>query len=195
VSLPLSVPVANPDGTPIGGGSPVPLLSSLAVAVVNPDGSYVSPVGGGTPLVESGLGDAGTSPYASHADHVHPGASLVRSIDLVIDGGESAITTGIKMDVIVDRACTISAWTLLADQTGSIVIDIWRDTYANFPPTDADSLPGAGKEPTIVAGIKGQDTDLSDWAGTVLAAGDILRINVASCVSIIRATLSLRVAP
>jgi len=81
--------------------------------------------------------------------------------------------------------------TLLADQTGSIVIDIWKDTYANFPPTDGDSIT-ASAPPTITTALKSQDSTLTGWT-TTIAANSILRINVDSCTTITRATLFLNV--
>lgn len=121
----------------------------------------------------------------------------VAAINYVIDGGTTAITTGIKGDLEVPFAGTVQAWTVLAyptSATNALVIDVWKDTYANFPPTDADAMPGAGHEPTITTGaIKGQDTDASDWATVNIAAGDVLRFNVDSCTDITRATLSLKI--
>ncbi|KPJ64886.1 hypothetical protein AMK68_00185 [candidate division KD3-62 bacterium DG_56] len=115
------------------------------------------------------------------------------TINFIIDGGGEAITTGIKGDVQVDFACTIMAWSILPDQSGSIVIDIWKDSYANFPPTNADAMPGAGKEPTLSATTKAQDTDVTDWATDDIAAGDILRFNVDSVATVERVTLALKV--
>jgi len=65
---------------------------------------------------------------------------LISTIGITIDGGGSAITTGQKGYIEVPFACTISRATTLADQSGSIVIDVWKDTYANYPPVDADSI-------------------------------------------------------
>ena len=96
--------------------------------------------------------------------------------------------------MVVDFACTINSWTILADAAGAIVIDVWRDSYANFPPTDADAMPGAGKEPTIAASnANAQDTTITDWTTDDIAAGDVLRFNVDSCTTIKRATLALKV--
>ena len=114
-------------------------------------------------------------------------------IEFVIDGVGSTITTGVKGDIEIPYTCTIASWTLLADQSGSIVIDVWQDTYANFPPTNVDAMPGAGKEPTITTATKAQDLDVSDWTSVTLTQGNILRFNVDSCTSIQRVTLVLRV--
>ena len=116
----------------------------------------------------------------------------VSTINFVIDGGGSAITTGIKGDLVVDFACTVTAWTILGDQTGSIVVDIWRDSYANFPPTVADTITGAEK-PTISSATKGQDTSLNSGAGWAVSAGDVLRFNVDSIATLTRVTVALKV--
>lgn len=114
------------------------------------------------------------------------------TINVVIDGGGAEIADGIKGDLVMDFACTLTAWTLLADQSGAIVVDIWKDSYANFPPTDADAMPGSGKEPTIAAsGVKAQDTAITDWTTDDVSAGDVLRFNVDSCTTIQRVTLVL----
>jgi hypothetical protein len=115
----------------------------------------------------------------------------VASIEFVIDGGGSAITTGVKGDLQIPFACTITEATLLADQTGSIVVDIWKDTYANYPPTAADSITASAK-PTLSSAVKYQDTTLTGWT-TSISAGDILRINVDSATTVQRVTLALKV--
>ena len=115
----------------------------------------------------------------------------VGAITIIIDGGGSAITTGEKGHLEIPFACTINRATLLADQSGSIVIDIWKDTYANFPPDNSDSIT-ASAPPTLSTAQKSQDSTLSGWT-TSISAGDILAFNVDSCSTITRVTLSLKV--
>lgn len=112
-------------------------------------------------------------------------------VSIVIDGGGAAISTGIVADLTIPYDGEIVQVDTLADQTGSIVIDIWKDTYANFPPTDADSIT-ASAVPTISSGTKDQDTTLTGWT-TAVSAGDILRFNVDSCSTITRVTLTLKI--
>jgi hypothetical protein len=142
---------------------------------------------GGTGL--SAVGAAGTALVSTGS-----AASWVvqyLSISFVIDGGGSAITTGIKGDLTIPFGCVIDQWTLLADQSGSIVVDIWKDTYANYPPTVADTITGSAL-PTISSATKGQSSTLTGWTATI-AAGDTLRFNVNSVSTVTRVTLSLRV--
>lgn len=113
------------------------------------------------------------------------------TINFIKDGGGDTLSTGIAGDIEIPFACTITGVTLLADQSGSIVIDLWKDTYANFPPTDADSIT-ASAVPTISSATKSTDTTLTGWT-TSVSAGDIIRVNIDSVTTITRITLSLKV--
>lgn len=110
-----------------------------------------------------------------------------KAFGITIDGGGSTITTGVKGYVTVPYAGTITQWTLLADQSGSIVIDVWKDTYANYPPTVADTIAGSEK-PTLSAATKNQDTSLTTWT-TAVTAGDVIGFNVDSATTVTRVTL------
>jgi hypothetical protein len=118
-------------------------------------------------------------------------AQRTAEIVFVIDGGGSAITTGQKGYLPIDFACTITQATLVADQSGSIVIDVWKDTYANFPPVDADSIT-ASAPPTLSTAQKSQDSTLTGWT-TSIAAGDVLGFNVDSITTCTRVTITLKV--
>jgi len=117
--------------------------------------------------------------------------SKIAAINFIIDGGGSAVTTGVKGDLEIPFACTINRATLLADQAGSIVIDIWKDSYANAPPTVADTITASAK-PTLSSEQKSQDGTLTGWTASI-AAGDILRFSVDSASTVTRVTLSLKV--
>jgi len=114
-----------------------------------------------------------------------------RGIAWVIDGGGAEIATGISGDLEIPFTCTIDQVTMLADQSGSIVVDIWKDTFANYPPTDADSITAAAV-PTISVDTDSQDSTLTGWT-TVITEGDTLRFNVDSVTSIEKLTLVLEV--
>ena len=116
--------------------------------------------------------------------------SNVIAITFIIDGGGSVITTGVKGYLEIPFACTITQVTTLADQSGSIVVDIWKDTYANFPPAVADTITASAK-PTLSSAQKAQDSTLTGWT-TAIAAGDILAFNVDSITTCERVTISIR---
>lgn len=119
-------------------------------------------------------------------------AQSIGALGIAIDGGGSAIATGpIKTYLEVPYNCTLTGWTLLADQNGAIKIDVWKNSYANYPPTNADSICN-GHEPEIAAELSAQDTDLSDWLDVTLTKGEILVFNVDSCSSITACTLAFQ---
>ena len=115
-------------------------------------------------------------------------------IEFCIDGGGAAITTGVKPGLEVPAAGTITAARIMSNDatSGSIVIDLWVEPYADAPPTDADSITSSAP-PTVSTATKSEDTTLTGWTKT-LAKGDWIVPNVDSCTSIKSATLSLTVA-
>jgi len=113
-------------------------------------------------------------------------------VNYMIDGGGSVITTGLKGGIKM-IGCTITAWEIGAvdGNTGAIVVDMWSDSYANFPPTNSDSFTGSEK-PTITAtGSKGQDTSLNSGSGWAITNGNWIFFNVDSVTTLTRVNLAL----
>jgi len=130
---------------------------------------------------------AGASASAAAASAAAAASFATSSVQFVIDGGGSAITTGVKGDIRFPFACTITKVSVLADQSGSIVLDLWKDTYANYPPTVADTITASAK-PTLSSATKAEDSTLTGWTKPI-AAGSTLRVNVDSITTITRAVL------
>jgi hypothetical protein len=120
------------------------------------------------------------------------GAGMVETIVVAFDGGGAEIPDNQQSILMATYGFTINEWTLLADQSGSIDIGVWKDTYANWPPTGADSITNSN-DPAIAAATKAQDVDLSNWTTQTVAAGDILVFNVDSCTTITWCYLILKV--
>jgi ribosome-binding ATPase YchF (GTP1/OBG family) len=112
-------------------------------------------------------------------------------VGITIDGAGSAITTGVKGFIRVPYACTITKATLLADQAGSIVVDVWKDSYANYPPTVADTITASAK-PTLSTATKSEDATLTGWT-TAISAGDVLGFKVDSASTLTRVVLQLEI--
>lgn len=175
-------------------------LSDRKVSLVTgtPESQTIAPVGS---LALRGDGAPGTTLYSKVTgagntgwDPVPSSNAAIGTLGITIDGGGGEITTGIKGDIYVPYNCTIQSVTLLADAPGAIVVDIWKDVYANYPPTVADSITASAK-PTLVANNdKSTDSTLTGWnAGKTVTAGDTLRFNVDSISVITRVTLTLKV--
>jgi hypothetical protein len=114
------------------------------------------------------------------------------TIGITIDGAGSAITTGLKNYITIPFNCQILEWTILSDVSGSIVIDVWKDTFANFPPTVADSIAGTEK-PTLSSQDKNQDNTLTTWT-TSINQGDILAFYVDSASTLTKVNLALKIS-
>lgn len=112
------------------------------------------------------------------------------SIEIVIGDGVNAITTGVWGDFEVPFGFVPTGWTIVGDVSGSIVVDLWKDTYANFPATVADTVTGTEK-PTLSAANKNQDLTLSSWV-TSWSKGDWVRVNVDSASTVKRVIISIR---
>lgn len=115
----------------------------------------------------------------------------VNVFQFIIDGGGATITTGIKGDIYFPYACTIVEWTLLADASGSIQLDLWDQAYGSFPATVSQTITASAK-PLISSATKGQSSTLTGWT-TAVAAGTTMRINVDSVTTHQRVTLALKV--
>jgi hypothetical protein len=110
-----------------------------------------------------------------------------RTFGITVDGGGVAPGAGIKGDVYIPYACTITGWTILADTTGSIQFDLWKTSYAGYPATGANTITAAAK-PAITSATTGQSSTLTGWT-TAVSAGDTIRFNLDSATGITRATL------
>lgn len=116
-------------------------------------------------------------------------AAVTRSLGITIDGGGSVITPGIKGDLYVPYACQLLASTIIADQTGSIVLNVWvTSSYATIPTSVNDIT--AANPPTLSAASSRQDSALSNWTRSI-AAGSRIRWNVVSAATVTRVTHQL----
>jgi hypothetical protein len=149
--------------------------------ITNSSPDQVVSISGGT-----GITTGGTYPNFTLTNTIVNG-----SFGITIDGGGSAITTGVKGYITIPYNCTITGWDILADVSGSIVVDVWKDTYANFPPTSGDTIAGSEK-PTLSSAVKNQDNSLSTWT-TSVSSGDIIAFNVDSASTLTRVNLTIKV--
>ncbi len=117
-------------------------------------------------------------------------------LQVIIDGAGSPLIVGEKGYIDAPFACIIDKVKLLAKPSGSVKVDIWKCTYAQFDggathPVDGDSICG-GNEPEIAASTKYQDSTLTGWTRE-LNEGDALAFNVDSCTDITGVTVIIKV--
>ena len=122
------------------------------------------------------------------------GGTRYGAITMIIDGNGSIITTGTKGFLLIPFACTILEWTILSTDTpvtnGSIVIDIWKDSYVFHPPLVNDSITASAK-PTIV-NYRSNQGNPTGW-NVNIATNDILGFNVDSITALKQVTLTLKI--
>lgn len=104
----------------------------------------------------------------------------------IIDGGGNVITTGVKGFLRIPWGTTIGFWTVMADQSGSIVVDILRAN--NAVPTT--SIVGAGNKPTL-SSTQFIGAFPTGWTSVSLAANDFIGFSVVSATTVTRVTVDL----
>lgn len=131
------------------------------------------------------LNEGGHHPYSSL-----PSGNDVMTLAFVMDGHGSVIAVGPKGAIPLFFNCLIEGVTLLADITGSVVVDIYRDSYSNYPNNSADSITNAHK-PTLSGAITYNDTVLTGW-NTVISGNNVLSFNIDSVSTITKLTVALK---
>lgn len=120
-----------------------------------------------------------------------------RSFGITVDGGTTVLTTGLKGFIRVPIAGFIQKVTVLSTDaavtSGSIVVDVWKDTFALYAPTVADTIVGASP-PTLTAATASEDTVLAGWTRS-FAAGSVFGFSIASVTSIKRVTVIVDYQP
>jgi len=92
-------------------------------------------------------------------------------------------TVGEEVQYFAPFDFLITDWTMLLDVSGSMAVDVWKDTYANHPPTVADSI----ITPSVSSAQQNQATGLS----IAVTKGDCLIFHVDSATTATLAAVSL----
>ena len=135
-------------------------------------------------------GDGSTFPIvvpAGSGSGTVSGGVLSGSFGITIDGAGSAITIGNKGYATIPYDGTITGWTMIANQSGNCIIDVWK--AAGSIPTGANTITGTEKR-TLSSQQINSDLALSSWT-TPVTAGDIFAFYVDSASTITRVNLSI----
>ncbi|MBU1871166.1 hypothetical protein KKF17_03560 [Patescibacteria group bacterium] len=109
------------------------------------------------------------------------------TLNFIVDGGGSALSTGAKGWIRIPFKMQILGWVITGQPSGSVVVDILKCSYAEFP-TFA-SIVGT-VAPTISSASKNQGDSMVGWV-TVLNIGDFVRLSVSSVSTITYLTLNM----
>jgi hypothetical protein len=110
------------------------------------------------------------------------------SIGFAVDGAGEVVTTGtIRLRRVMPFTLILTRNTLIANESGSIVVDVKKSTYTNFPTTASIT---ASAKPTLSNVQKSQDSTLTGWT-TTLSKGDVIEAVIDSVTSVTGFTLTL----
>jgi hypothetical protein len=148
----------------IGPGAALPLAQSVTGTVSGDDVDWETPPPGGE--------DTGDTSGIFGA---------------TFDGGLSFLVAPHSQDIVMPYAGTITGWTVIAQESGSIQFDVLKCAYAGFA---AFSSVVGTTPPTLSSAIKNTGADMTGWT-TGFSAGDIFRVTMSSVSSIYSATVAL----
>jgi len=116
-----------------------------------------------------------------------PSAVKTSGIVATFDGGGSTIAVGSKCRVLATFSGTITRATVLADQTGSCVVNVSKGLYSAYPTVTGIA---ASAKPTLSSALKAQDSTLTGWTTTV-TKGDVVEFNVESATTVTHLVVTL----
>lgn len=119
------------------------------------------------------------------------GGSSQRTIGVTFDGGGATPDVGSVGFVVSQFAGTIDRWDIVADASGSAVVDVWK--AAGAIPTDSDRIAGTEKL-TLTAAQLASDTNLTTWSTLAVAVGDVIGFELESVTTCTRVTAQVRIA-
>ena len=111
-------------------------------------------------------------------------ADLTRTVNYVIDSGSLPMNVGDKGKLSLDVTGVIESITVLCDQTGDIVFDISKCTFADYPAFNSITDWGLQRV-QLTNSNKYFDDVLNNWTTTIVA-GEILNFSVISVTDIRR---------
>jgi hypothetical protein len=122
------------------------------------------------------------------------------AIEIIFDGGGSAIASGSTLDIMIPFACTVTSAYALFNQGEKAHIDIWKTTYALYDnsthPVVGDTIcstaSGSTELNTLSSSANKVTAAISPAWTTSIAAQDVLRFYVSSSSSATRALAVLK---
>lgn len=101
----------------------------------------------------------------------------VAGLSITLEGFAQPVLAGNRGFVEFPFNATITSAKIFVDQATNATVDLWKTTYANYPPDSGDTICGGNKLTLSNAAIA--TSDLAGWT-TTITSGDILWVHVDS---------------
>lgn len=119
---------------------------------------------------------------------LHYDRGTAGSFGTTVDGGGSVLTSGSKGFVVVPFACTLTGWSIVGDQSGSVTFDLEKAVDGSIPTT---SITPSGK-PALAGTQILRSSSTTGWTTTSVAANDVIEFLVSGSPSnVTRATIQI----
>lgn len=118
---------------------------------------------------------------------------LPHAVSFSVDGGGTALVTGVGVPVKIPYAGTLVGYTMMASPSGSVTFNIFRAANTAGLPTasiinNTGGGGGTGTLPAIASGVEGSSTTLTNWGSTTLTALDNLALNLTAVDGVVTKT-------
>jgi hypothetical protein len=122
---------------------------------------------------------------------VNTGLDRYKNLSLTVNAGSSTVSSGVKGIITVPFNGQILGWSIIANQSGSVVFDIYKDSFTNFtyPGSAINTITGTNK-PQLSGSYKYESFNLSSW-DVAVSKYDVLTVNIDSTADINVAILNL----
>ena len=159
-------------------------------------GTTLNATGGGGDSIGQLTGDVDTV-LATSSTEVMPSTLKANlktgSCGVTFDGQGGVISNGRTAYVQIPYNGTLTSWTLVAAQSGSCTITVFKDTYANYPPvTTADDIYSA--QPALASAIRNQNlTPTYVGSQATVTAGDWIGFTISGVTTVTWVNLSISI--
>jgi collagen type VII alpha len=103
-----------------------------------------------------------------------------------------SLATGIQGDFRLPYTMQLDGWSLMTRDVGNISIGLWKSSFANYPPTATGAMHIGATGPYLYTGTTSESDNLSGWATTTGAYGDVITVNILSVTGINSIGLALK---
>jgi hypothetical protein len=173
---------------PTGEGATGPTGATGATGPIGPTGPTGSGGGGGDGITEL-TGDVTAGPGTGSQVATLKSNLKKGSFGVTFDGSGGVITDATAY-VQVPYDCTIDSWSLAANTTGSCTVTVFKDSYANFPPSSpTDNI--FTIQPSLSSQQKNQDLAPTFVTSNAISSGDFVGFSISSVTTISWVTLSI----